>query len=234
MNTNFKPRDKKTAIEDVYEQLLNHITTGVWKENDKIPSENELTELLQVSRNTIRQAIQKLSAIGVIETRRGEGSFVKRIDTGFYMNLLAPTVFLGQSDYMQLFEYEKCIQVGSVTLACEKADEKDLAELETCLSHMKEAGSLEDFNTADLDYHLAIAKATKNDMLYKTMQIIKEMLIGMLQNVADEYGSDSSIHIHEKILAAIKAKDKDQSSLLMQEHMDDISMKFKKILANRL
>ena len=73
----FESLKKQDIKEQVFEQLLMKIEMGEWKPGEKPPSENELTKAMGVSRITIREAIQKLVAINVVETFQGKGTFVR-------------------------------------------------------------------------------------------------------------------------------------------------------------
>ena len=94
-----KPIKRVNVGEQVLLQLKKMLIDGEWAPGSKIPSENELAELFEVSRITVRQALQKLNALGLIETRLGDGSYVRNLDIGDSMNALIPFIYLGyQSD----------------------------------------------------------------------------------------------------------------------------------------
>lgn len=75
-----KPINKVNVSEQVFSQLKKAIVEGVWKPGDKIPSENELASSFGVSRMTVRQSLQKLIALGLIETKLGDGSYVRVLE----------------------------------------------------------------------------------------------------------------------------------------------------------
>ena len=84
----FEYLKKQDIKEQVFQQLLSKIQSGEWKPGEKLPSENELTKAMGVSRITVREAIQKLVAINLVETYQGKGSFVKNV------NSITPTLTL--------------------------------------------------------------------------------------------------------------------------------------------
>ena len=88
-----RPIERTNVGEQVFDQLKQLLIEGTWTPGQRLPSENELANMLHVSRVTVRQALQKLSALDLIETRLGEGSFVKKIDVGSNMNALIPVMF---------------------------------------------------------------------------------------------------------------------------------------------
>ena len=79
------PVKKSSASDQVFEQLKDNLIQGTWKPGEKLASENELASLFGVSRITIRQALSRLAALGLVETRLGEGSFVAEPKPGMYM-----------------------------------------------------------------------------------------------------------------------------------------------------
>ena len=97
--------DKKEIRQQVFEQLLSQITTGKWKPGEKIPSENELTSIMGVSRISVREAIQKLAAMDLVETYRGKGTFVKEFTTNNYLKSLTPMLLMTPDEFhMKLYE----------------------------------------------------------------------------------------------------------------------------------
>ena len=93
-----QPIEKKNVADEVFEKMLNMIIEGDWKKGEMIPSENELREAFSVSRSTVRQAVQRLSALGIVRSRQGKGTYVEQVDTSFYLNLLIPSLMLSGGD----------------------------------------------------------------------------------------------------------------------------------------
>ena len=100
-----KPIKRVNIAEQVFEQLRDQILHGVWKEGEKLPSEQELTETLGVSRSSIRQAIRTLSDYGLVETRNGTGTYVKRQILGNYMLNIIPLGDLQTRDIVEVLDF---------------------------------------------------------------------------------------------------------------------------------
>ena len=122
-----EPIRKVNVSKQVFDQMLEMIYSGQWKSGDRLPSELELCGLFGVSRVTIRQAIQKLAALDLVETRHGEGSFIKDVSPGGSMNALMPEIYLrgGEDALRQVLEYREIIEVHSCRLAAERAEAED-------------------------------------------------------------------------------------------------------------
>ena len=122
--------EKTSIAEVVYEHMLAMVADGSWQEGTKIPSENELKDMFGVSRNTVRQAIQKMNALGILEARQGMGTFVRKVDTSFYLNSLLPTIIMDEKSSACTLEFEKAIQVESVKIAGRCATDEEIDGLD--------------------------------------------------------------------------------------------------------
>ena len=99
---NLKAVKKVNIGDQVYNQMKDQIMSGVWVPGEKIPSENQLMEVFGVSRGTVRQAIQKLSAVGLLETRRGEGSYVGQLGLANYFQSAVSAAFLNEDELKEV------------------------------------------------------------------------------------------------------------------------------------
>lgn len=221
---------KKVSIADiVYDNMLEMIADGSWPEGTKIPSENELKEQFQVSRNTVRQAIQKMNALGILEAKQGEGTFVKKIDTSFYLNILIPTVFLGDESCISILEFEKSIQVESVKLAGKRASREELDGLKYYIGLMEREEDPNRFFEHDIEYHKYLSQITHNEMFYKSMSIIKCMLKENLRAVVARYGTKESVDYHTEIYQYLIDGKIEEAAALMDEHMQVVLDRLEKI-----
>ena len=215
-----KPIKKVNVAEQVFEQLKDMLVKGVWKQGEKIPSENELAENFCVSRITVRQALQKLNVIGLIDTRLGEGSFVKEVEPGDNMNALIPAILMSKDRILQVLEFREIIEVESAKLAAERADEKDIKELKQIWKRMKDSeGNPIEFGAADLDFHMKVGHLTKNDLIMKTQGILHSTLQETMDDIVEKTGYASGIRYHEKIIKAIEQQDANLAAVIMKEHL---------------
>lgn len=213
---------EKTSIADVvYEHMLAMVADGSWPEGSKIPSENELKDLFGVSRNTVRQSIQKMNALGIVESRQGMGTFVKKVDTSFYLNSLLPTVMIDNDNKnsISILEFEKAIQVESVKIVVENATDEEIEGLKTFIDNMKEASDPEAFYNYDKEYHKYISEISHNTIFLKSMTIFKKMMKSGLVSVVRNYGRKESIEMHEAIYLKLKERNSEAAARLMDEHL---------------
>lgn len=217
-----KPIEKVNVGEQVFQQLKGLIIENEWRPGDKIPSENELADMFNVSRITVRQALQKLNTLGLLETRLGEGSFVRVPDIGESMNALIPTMYLGNSMDLQVFEFREIIETECARLAAARATEEDIVGLKEILDTMircKENSDLIGFGKADLDFHFKVAQITKNDLIIKTNSILRDILEHSMEEVIDKMGCENGVFYHEQILKAIESHDEETAVKVMRKHI---------------
>ena len=212
---------KKQNIADiVYHKMLDMVIEGNWKQGEMIPSENELCEAFSVSRNAIRQGIHRLSALGILTSQQGKGTFVQKIDASFYLNLLVSAVFLGDKDSINVLEFMKSIQLESVRIVCRSASDKDIAALAGYIDKMKNTDDYTLYFERDMAYHFYLAELTKNSLFIKSMDIATQLLRVYLRDIVAFHGSERSIEQHEECYHALLARDVQRAVRVMEEHYD--------------
>ena len=120
---------RMNIAEKVFEQLRDQILQGTWKEGEKLPSEQELTETLGVSRSSVRQAIRTLADYGMVETRNGTGTYVKRQISGNYMLNIVPIGDLQFEDIVEVLDFLCLIEDSVAAMAVQRCTQEELAEL---------------------------------------------------------------------------------------------------------
>jgi len=160
--------DRSSVKDQVFEQLRDQILRRVWLPGTKIPSENALAEELGVSRVSIRGALQMLASLGLLETQHGGGTYVREYKGEVFLNPLFPMLALEESDVFDVLEYRKIVERGTVGIVVEKADAAAIETLERAYQVMVEQkNNIHGFAMADLEFHLDLAKATKNPIIIK-------------------------------------------------------------------
>lgn len=213
---------KKRSISDqVFEQIKQQIISGNWAPGDKIPSELELAKIFDVSRVSVRDAINRLVGMGVLYVRRGEGTFVSEMLPEDYFNTLLPILMVEKPNLIQMLEFRSILEVESIKLACRRANDDDIARLQKTVANMKKnRGDNIKFAAEDLNFHLAIAIATHNAVIIKVNAIIHDLLKMAMEKVIELMGFDNGIYYHEKMLDALIARDEETATNLMREHIE--------------
>jgi GntR family transcriptional regulator, transcriptional repressor for pyruvate dehydrogenase complex len=212
----------KDIREQVFEQLLGQITTGVWNPGDKLPSENELASLLGVSRISVREAIRKLSALYLVETFQGKGTFVKEFTATNYLKSLTPMLLLSRNDIRYIIEYRKLLDVGIIDLYLKNVKESDIARLQEALDGMVlHQANLAKYKVYDLRFHVILYEMTENPFILKITNMIHDILDSSIGGaVLTEKGAEEGIEYHSQILKCIRERNKEGLETVTRELFD--------------
>ena len=212
---------KKINIsEEVFLNLKDMIINKEWLPGEKLPSESVLSESYGVSRVTVRNALQKLKALGLIETHLGSGSFVLEFAESSKMNSLIPVAFL-ESDIDTILEFRREIESGTCAIAAEKATEEDIAVLRKMISEMEQVGdNVEALAIADQTFHYKIAHISRNPLIIKTYEIISEVYAAHMKTIVSAMGGTPALSYHRDIVNAIEAHDSQLARESMIRHMN--------------
>ncbi len=216
------PAQTNTISDMVYEQLLQQIISGRYKPGDRIPPENELREEFNISRNTLRTALNKLNTLGILETRRGDGSYVKKLGMQMYLNSFIPAMLISEDSLMELMQLRKAIEVAAARLAAERVTPEDITALERAYESSTLAGeNMKAYAKTTIDFHLQIAVVSKNQIFSTMMEMIKHILTSKMESFLIYSRNDrNSTYYHFMILQAIKNKKPDEAAYLMDQHMN--------------
>ena len=219
-----KPIKKVRVGEQVFQQMKGLLISGEWRPGDKLPSETELAEQFGISRITVRQALQRLRALNLIETRLGEGSFVKTVEIDQPLDNLISIAYLGTKTQSQVLEFRTILEVASAGLAAIRAGDEDLLLLQENLSHMKAIAAQKDddaFSDLDLEFHTAIGQITKNPLIIRTNSILRDVLEPSMKEVIQRMGYETALRYHAQIIDAIRQKDSALAEDLMRKHIEE-------------
>jgi DNA-binding FadR family transcriptional regulator len=225
-----KPVTKKSVRGQVFRQLRDQLLRRTWPPGSKLPSEKELSQTMGVSRVSIREGIQHLVSLGILETRHGEGTYVRELtgDGQVHFNALLPLLVLDDIDILQVLEYRRIVEKGAAALAAERATDQDLAEMETVYGQMVQLrDNVAEFARADLEFHLVLAKATGNPVIIKVNNVLRSILEISMENIVTTLKMEDGLHYHRLIIDAVKAHDAEAAESIMQEHVDRTIVRLK-------
>lgn len=216
-----------SITDQVFNQLKEQLYRNEWKIGEKIPSENELTELFGVSRITVRQALQKLTALGLIETRLGEGSFVKSVTLGTSMNQLIPMAYLAENSLLEIIEFRRVMEGKVAELATKKATQEEIVTLEKAYKQMELVkDDLQKFAEADMSFHLILANMTKNSIIIQSFHIIQDVLRCAFSDIVSKRGNSAGLYYHKLLLEVVQSGNHLEAKRIMEEHMEEVYHSF--------
>ncbi len=211
---------RSNVTENVVQYFKENINKGNWKVGEKIPSENQLTEMLDVSRASVRTAIQHLVGIGVLETKQGKGTFL--IDDNVNEHSASEYKITSKDclDILKVLEFRKIVESEACFLATKEKTPGLLEKLQKSIDIMKNNCDKQYiYVKADIQFHKDICVASENPILAKCVIKVFEETIKNHNQMYSVLGFEGGIYFHNLILDAIRVGDAEKSRELMAEHM---------------
>lgn len=220
----FKEIRPKKISDQVFKQIQDLIYRGQLKPGEKMLPERELAETLNVSRNSVREAINKLVERKLIEHRQGLGTFVRLPKPDQSDNPLR-TVFGDDFSVQELLEFRLGLECNAAVLAARKATSEDVVYLDSVMAEMKELVAQNNMgHEADVRFHMGIAYATKNRVHVHMMKRFYDLLYVGIQRshihlYKDKANLDTILNQHATILSAIRNHDTQLAYDVMRDHI---------------
>lgn len=223
----FSPIQNKKIYQYVIEQIQLQIYNGDLKKGDKLPSERDLTEQLDVSRSSVREALRALEVTGLIETRQGEGNYVNGAFDAALLQPLTAMFMLNNGTPNDLLEFRTTIEVMASGLAALRINEEQSIELTKILDDLTTATDESHKAELDIRLHYYIAEITGNILIINILSIISTMMEVFIQTSRLKIleNPDNQIILmdnHKNVVESILSKDTDLAKEAMQAHMDMI------------
>lgn len=209
---------QRTGVsEQIFNILKSQIASGKWKPGMKISSENEIAAQFSVSRMSARNALQRLCAMGLLETRSGEGTFVKEFKLADYFREVAE-LLNDQKSLSGIREFRRFFERDYLILACQRRTEEDIKDLRRLHQRMVELSAGDDFDAffeIDMQFHHRICEMTGNEVFLMVEKILHDLLVTQLKG-------NTMYYAEMKEASMDKAQDDYVLKILVSEHMDFI------------
>ncbi len=208
---------KKNVTEQVLEFMKEQLRVGRWTYGEKIDSENQLTYELNVSRASVRHAIQQLVALGVLESFQGKGTFVKTLPEDVMLNRLE-NIYLNQ-DLHTLAQFRSAVESAACREAAASIASGTLQQMEMLVRVMEETGDAEEFMRADEQFHSCILHASGNRIFEESMAMVAAEIRKQHLPFQTPSTMRRAAEYHRGILEAMKAGRRELASGLMEQHL---------------
>lgn len=219
--TDMRPVRRVNLSSEIAGRIAGQIERGDLPPGSRLQSERELSDLFQVGRSSIREAIKALESRGLVEGRQGEGRFVRALDLSGIVRTPAGPVAVSESEIRQLYEARLIVEPGMAILAAQRAQRRDLAAAARMLDRhqaLLERGAYG--GSEDNVFHLHLAAAADNPLLAKLLEAVLHVLHAH-REPALRSGPNRLLTLdgHRAILAAIEARDPGGARDAMVEHL---------------
>ena len=206
------------TAERLYDMIADE---GRYAPGSKLPNENELSDALQVSRTTLREAISFLVAQGVLEIRRGKGTFVAQTLPTQAMDLTALSSLRSRVRAKDLFEMRLIFEPATVAMACQRATDEELRQIQKKADRMERiAAAGGDWPLADQEFHMALIRASHNEYMRRLYPIINSAVNEILQITENrQQMQDIAVRDNQLILEFLLRRDEVGARHAMSIHI---------------
>jgi GntR family transcriptional regulator, transcriptional repressor for pyruvate dehydrogenase complex len=216
----YRPIERRKTYELVAERLTEQIGARRLRPGDLLPPERELVSSYGVGRSSVREALRMLESRGLI-VGRGNGTFAVAEYRRPLDHSLDVLLAVDEADHGELFEVRRILEAEAGALAAARRTADHLAAMAAAVDDMA-AGldSEERFIEADLRFHLTVAEATGNRVLFHLMDAVRGLLLRSLASSFHIPGSPQrAVKMHRLIVAAIEARDAEAARAAMHDHV---------------
>ena len=208
----FQSIQQPTVVDQIIDIIKDALIRGELSPGQKLPSEQELARQLGVGRSAVREALKVLQAIGVVESRRGSGTYIVDAPSGRLLNPLAFAIMLGTDVSSELIELRVMIEIGYCELAASQATDDDWELIESAAKAMengaKDKLGHEKLAHLDLAFHYAILDATHNPLVQKIGRTVEELFFSSIRDTFRESANvNQAIQAHREIINALRSQD---------------------------
>ena len=228
----FEPKEQESSVNYVINNIKDSLLSQQIMPGEKLPSEMELAKLLSVSRGSIREAMKILAAFGIIEIRRGDGTYVtKDFEGKVIFDPLLFSFILSQPAFEDLKELRLMLEKYIVRLAIKNETEQDLEILKTCNLELKSLKQNQrDMNDeevnelleCDLKFHYMLAEMAKNKLIERIYLFVLEYFKPYIKKSMQShiYFNFQSSAPHEQILSAMEKRDVALAEIAIEDSVE--------------
>ena len=221
-----KPLNRTTLAGQVAKRILSLIEEGHFKPYDRLPPERELCEKLRISRTPLREGIRMLSALGILQSRRGSGVYVLTSHPSMVLMRGLQNLKIEKKVAFDLLEARSRMEQIMGELALERAGKRDLNRLEKAVIQMEKCYKEGKSSTQpEIDFRIALTQATHNEIFVVMTRSIVPFLAVLSEHMEEGDGEEPSlfnIQNHREIFECIARKDKEGLRRALQIHYEHL------------
>jgi len=219
------PIEHGSLTERTVEALLDHVLGRRLEPGTSLPSVAVLAESLGVSRPVVREALNALKALGIVEIANGKKAVIRDLDGEVLRIYFHRALQIIDDSLREVMEVRIGIEIRAAALAARNRSAAHLATLTTLVARMEAArGDAARFSRADSAFHLAIAEASGNRLVFHVVESLEAALRTAsyrgVRAIGDEPALDAVLAEHRRLVEAIERRDETAAAALMHDHID--------------
>lgn len=210
-------------VERVFETVRDSILSGQFRDGERLPPQESLGEQLGVSRTVIREALNKLAMLGLVDIRQGSGTFIRAARAGGVISPTLEFLMASKESMQELTETRYHLEQTIARLAAKRADEQAIAGLRRCVTDMDacvNSGDTDGYARHDLAFHITLANASGNSVLAQILEVVRDSMLRFMKDFTQIPGAPgTALRHHAAIVAAVERQDAPGAEHAMEEHI---------------
>lgn len=211
-------RESEKVINYIYQEIAD----GRMRLGDRLPVERELAQRLSVSRTTVREAVNTLETMGILESRQGSGNYLKGDLTGCFGNAFDMMLLLQQIDLEEICRFRRMMELEAFPRALEQVTEPELLELKKLLLQMQITEGKERA-AADRKFHYLLVRLSGNKLLVSLMEALSELYERCLESSISKMDEEANEHlyeVHQDMINALEYRDEAAGIRAIEKHYE--------------
>jgi GntR family transcriptional repressor for pyruvate dehydrogenase complex len=206
------------------EQLKTYIVKHGLKPGDRLPTERELAEKLNVSRSVVREALNHLETLGLIVKRQGKGIFIEKQNLSVFFRHIVSMWDADPKTGTQLLEFRTMLETAALDLVVEQAGKDDYGRLETIIARSEQPDiDILEFIRLDFEFHRHLLELTKNDLFVQLVGVIHDyfnnLQVELCRNGGAVINHGLTIRDHRTMIELLRTKDVQAAKQLLRVHL---------------
>ena len=211
-----------SVTDEALAKIREMISSGEFKPGDRLPKESDLAARLEVSRNSLREAIRALSLIHIVDVRQGDGTYVTSMEPDLLSEAVSFVIDFHRTDkIVHLLGVRRILEPAATALAAARIGEEDLAALRALLDEMRATSSVEAMVGLDAEFHLRIAECSGNPVLASLIHAVSgpTTRARVWRGITQEGAVGRTQEEHERIFAALASHEPELARAMATVHV---------------
>lgn len=208
-----------SAVDTIVESFRTMIETGALRVGDNLPTERDMAEQLGVSRNTFREAIKRLEAYGIVETRQKQGARIVNKSVDAMISILSFRLGADEKTFLDVQHFRGILETGLVTDIIANVTPADVEELTEINERLATTRAVVTLAEIDLAFHKRLLSVARNDTALKVYDVLSGVILQIMTLGKAQNGSELALASHRAIIAALAKGDRDGLQRELSDHM---------------
>ena len=216
--------ENQTLRQKTVENIKNYIKYHKLTPGDRLPPEREMAKKFGISRTIVRDAVNNLSGLGILEARHRSGIYIGSVDSQIIANHFSNRLIFNRHSVTNLFQVRQVLETAVARWAAENCDAEGEKRLKTIIEEMDECmsqnGSKGCFREIDNQFHIILAEISKNDIVLDLMKTLLEYMTSLRRFSLSLPGKiEECARQHKIIIEAVCDRSPGRAAAAMEDHL---------------